>query len=266
MSTSPESLRCCPQENHSARRECFFSGSRWRFCSDRVFARLARHPDNVALFSVGLIPIAIAVAVLRHRLYEIDVIIRRTLVYATLTLSLAAPYYARSPSRARCYAPSPVRPARWRSRSRPSPWPERSIRPEARSREPSTAASTGPATAPRRTRPMTPWHPTRRRPRRNVLVPSPPSFALSERHYVSRAEVGSTVRGSAPRPPATSRAWDGDGGFAARWFSDLYPRPGGWLPTYGRLAILLTGLLVPGRGCSRNRMRAAARRWSRWDR
>ena len=48
--------------------------------------------DNVAVFSVGLIPIAIAVAVLRHRLYEIDVIIRRTLVYAALTLSLVGLY------------------------------------------------------------------------------------------------------------------------------------------------------------------------------
>ena len=48
--------------------------------------------DNIGLFSVGLIPIAIAFAVLRHRLYEIDVIIRRTLVYAALTLSLAAIY------------------------------------------------------------------------------------------------------------------------------------------------------------------------------
>jgi hypothetical protein len=45
-----------------------------------------------ALSSFTLVPIAVGVAVLRYRLYEIDIIINRTLVYGSLTISLALVY------------------------------------------------------------------------------------------------------------------------------------------------------------------------------
>jgi hypothetical protein len=50
--------------------------------------------QDASLLSFGLIPIAIGVAVLRHGLFEIDVIIRKTLVYSTLVASLGLLYLA----------------------------------------------------------------------------------------------------------------------------------------------------------------------------
>jgi len=51
-----------------------------------------RIAEDIFLGGFALIPISIGVAVLRHRLYEIDVIIRRTLVYAALVGCLATLY------------------------------------------------------------------------------------------------------------------------------------------------------------------------------
>jgi hypothetical protein len=50
--------------------------------------------DNVLQLIVSMfIPIALGIAILKHRLYDIDVIINRTLVYGTLTILLALVYF-----------------------------------------------------------------------------------------------------------------------------------------------------------------------------
>jgi hypothetical protein len=48
---------------------------------------------NLLLLSYAGVPVAIGFAVLKYRLYDIDVVINRTLVYGSLTISLAALYW-----------------------------------------------------------------------------------------------------------------------------------------------------------------------------
>jgi hypothetical protein len=96
------------------------------------------------------LPAAIGIAVLRYRLYEIDRLINRTLVYGLLTALLAAVYAGVVLVLGWLFGGLGAQPPSWRSPAPPWPWPHCSSRPVAASSKRWTGASTGVAMTPAR--------------------------------------------------------------------------------------------------------------------
>jgi hypothetical protein len=59
-----------------------------------LFSYLAGLGPLVAVIAMDLIPVSVAIAILRYRLYDIDLLINRTLVYAVTTGTIALTFFA----------------------------------------------------------------------------------------------------------------------------------------------------------------------------
>jgi hypothetical protein len=94
------------------------------------------------------IPLAVAVAILRHRLYDIDRLINRTLVYGVLTAILGRGYAGVVLVLGEVAGGVGAQPPCWAVAGAPWPWPPCSGRPAAASRPRSTGVSTGASTTP----------------------------------------------------------------------------------------------------------------------
>ena len=93
-------------------RECVFAACA-AFVGFFAISVLAPYEALYAL-DYALLPLSVGLAMLRYRLYDVDVIIRKTLVYGCLVAVLAASIWRERRSWARCCATSQARPARLR--------------------------------------------------------------------------------------------------------------------------------------------------------
>jgi hypothetical protein len=96
--------------------------------------------------------LAIAAAILRYRLYDLDRVISRTVAYGLLTLLLAAAYAVVALGLGQLLGQD----SSLAGPARPWPWPPPSSRPAATSKPGSIAASTAAATTP-----VGPWRGSR---------------------------------------------------------------------------------------------------------